>query len=217
MRAVSSSINEPKQRRSRALLERVTEAGLTLLEQEGLEAFTIGAVSERAGVSVGAIYRRFGSKERLLRHLHERVVVQSEERTAEVFDAGRFDGLPTAALVDAAVRALVDLAEERRPLHRAFMRASELDPEIGLRFSTYADLQRERFLALLATRSVDFAHDDPEAAVQVVYRIVYGALFPRLVFPGYDATPGMPWGDRVVDELSRVCTAYLLVPALADR
>lgn len=206
----AAPINEPKQRRSRALQEKVADAGLELLREAGLEAFTIGAVSERAGVSVGAIYRRFGSKEALLRHLHERAMDGQDERTADAFDPERFAALETPALLDAAVRAFVALTGERQELHRSLLQLAALDPEIGARGRITADLQRERFVALLVSRAGDYAHERPEAAAQVVYRLVFGALLPRTALGGYEVTPEMPWSEDVVSELSRACRAYLL-------
>src|SRR6185436_4347782 len=64
------SIRPPKQKRSQESLERVLEASVRLLEENGFDAFTIQDVSQRADVSVGAIYARFGNKESLLRAVH---------------------------------------------------------------------------------------------------------------------------------------------------
>src|SRR4030095_4207181 len=65
------SVRPPKQERSRQSLERVIEASMALLEEQGFDAFTIQDVSQRADVSVGAIYARFGNKESLLRAVHK--------------------------------------------------------------------------------------------------------------------------------------------------
>ena len=62
-----SAVRPPKQRRSRESYERVLEAAHTLLEENGFDGFTIQEVAARSGVSVGAIYERFGNKESLLR------------------------------------------------------------------------------------------------------------------------------------------------------
>jgi AcrR family transcriptional regulator len=65
-------IKEPKQRRSREVFERIVDTALALLAERGLDTFTITAVSARAVVSVGTIYRSFGSKEQLLHYVHDR-------------------------------------------------------------------------------------------------------------------------------------------------
>jgi AcrR family transcriptional regulator len=60
------ALRPPQQRRSRASFERVLEAGARLLEEDGYEAFTLAEVSQRAGVSIGAIYARIDAKETLV-------------------------------------------------------------------------------------------------------------------------------------------------------
>src|SRR5580765_3400878 len=66
-----AAVRPPKQKRSQESLERVLEASIALLEEKGFDAFTIQDVSQRAEVSVGAIYARFGNKESLLRAVHK--------------------------------------------------------------------------------------------------------------------------------------------------
>ena len=65
-----TSSDPPKQRRSRLSAERVLNSSLELLEEHGFDAFTVAEVSKRAGISVGAIYARFGNKEAMLRAVH---------------------------------------------------------------------------------------------------------------------------------------------------
>ena len=59
----------PQQARSRASLRKVLASAEHVLSTGGIDEFTIAAVAEHAGVSVGAIYRRFTGKEQLLRAL----------------------------------------------------------------------------------------------------------------------------------------------------
>jgi AcrR family transcriptional regulator len=54
-----------------------------VLTADGFDEFTMTAVAERAGVSVGAIYRRVGGKEQLLAAVKDRLLSQLEEDLAE--------------------------------------------------------------------------------------------------------------------------------------
>src|SRR6185436_14876416 len=63
---------EPKQQRSRQTLTRLLDAAEALLDENGLDAATVPAIAERAGVSVGVVYRRFRNKDELLRAVYER-------------------------------------------------------------------------------------------------------------------------------------------------
>ena len=55
-----------RQERSRRSQQGILLAGYALLEEGGVDALTVAAVAERAGMAVGSIYRRFGDKEGLL-------------------------------------------------------------------------------------------------------------------------------------------------------
>ena len=61
-----------KQARSRLTVHRLLSAAEALLEHGGLEAATVPAIAETAGVSVGVVYRRFPDKDALLRAVYER-------------------------------------------------------------------------------------------------------------------------------------------------
>src|SRR6202008_2823007 len=69
-----TTVRPPKQRRSRESYERVLDAARALLEENGFEGLTVQEVAIRSGVSIGAIYERFGNKETLLRAVHARLM-----------------------------------------------------------------------------------------------------------------------------------------------
>lgn len=68
-----TEISQPQQQRSRESFARVRAATLELLAEKGPAGVTIAQVSKRAGVSVGSIYGRVGSRSALL------AIVQQEE------------------------------------------------------------------------------------------------------------------------------------------
>src|SRR6476469_4385478 len=69
-----------KQARSRLTLHRLLSAAEALLEHCGLEAATVPAIAEAAGVSVGVVYRRFPDKDALLRAVYERFFATTAEQ-----------------------------------------------------------------------------------------------------------------------------------------
>ncbi|MCP3803774.1 TetR/AcrR family transcriptional regulator [Allokutzneria sp. A3M-2-11 16] len=73
----------PQQARSRKSLHKVLTAAERVLATGGIEEFTVAAVAERAGVSVGAIYRRFTGKEQLLHAVKDQLLGQLETGVAE--------------------------------------------------------------------------------------------------------------------------------------
>jgi AcrR family transcriptional regulator len=73
----------PQQARSRASLQKVLTSAEDVLITCGIDEFTVAAVAEHAGVSVGAIYRRFTSKEQLLKAVKDHLLEQLETGVAE--------------------------------------------------------------------------------------------------------------------------------------
>ena len=68
----------PQQERSTRVLLKVLEAAETILRRDGAEGLTMPAVALEAGVSVGGIYRRFQTKQDLLRAIKDRHLARSE-------------------------------------------------------------------------------------------------------------------------------------------
>ena len=88
----------PAQKRSAETVERILAASLTILDEQGLQAFNTNAVAAGAGVNVGTVYHYFPDKNSILRELFER----HESQRAE-WVAGRLDELATTADVHAWV------------------------------------------------------------------------------------------------------------------
>ena len=65
-------MSKPTQSRSIESFERLIEESSALLAEKGYAEFTLQEVRKRATVSIGSIYRRFNSKEDLIRYLQER-------------------------------------------------------------------------------------------------------------------------------------------------
>ena len=92
MRPVSQPSAEPgfrppQQARSRESLQRVLAAAEHVLATGGVEEFTVGAVADRAGMSVGAIYRRFSGKDQLLYAVKDQLLGQLEAVVGEALRA----------------------------------------------------------------------------------------------------------------------------------
>jgi AcrR family transcriptional regulator len=74
---------EPPQTRSREALRRILRAAEEVLAADGFDDFTMAAVAERSGVSIGGIYRRFDSKVQLVAAVKDRVLTRVEDNIAE--------------------------------------------------------------------------------------------------------------------------------------
>src|SRR3954447_14696116 len=97
-------IRPPLQQRSREAWERILDAGVTLLEQGGYEAFTIAAVCERAQVVPRAVYARVNTKEGLFLAVYEHGISRLLAGQEVFLDDRRWAGLSAEELIRGAVR-----------------------------------------------------------------------------------------------------------------
>src|SRR5579862_121459 len=174
MRAVrgeASQVRPPRQRRSRESFERVLDAARSLLEENGFEGFTVQEVAARSGVSVGAIYERFGSKESLLRVVHGRVM-DSLDAAVSAIEAHAEPGDARAAIV-AAVADYARVAHDHRRILRAFMHLGAIDELIAQRGSRASTDGGRVFKRRILAHRDAIGHPEPELAVDVAFRMVY--------------------------------------------
>lgn len=208
----SATVRPPRQRRSRESYERVLEAARRLLEENGFDGFTVSEVAARSGVSVGAIYERFGSKESLLRVVHAGVMESlSAAQTAILAEVA---GAEPAEVIAQAVAAIAREPIEHRAILRAFMHLGAVDPEIAERGSQASIALGRAFKAVVLAQRKAIVHPDPDLAVDVGFRMVYCTVARQVMYgPAFESDLAITW-DRLLEELSAACVAYLLgVPA----
>ena len=210
------ALRPPRQHRSRASFERVLEAGAQLLTQSGYDSFTLAELTQRANVSVGAIYARVDSKETLVLAIHEREMarIRREHRVFE--DEERWRGLTAHGVVDALVRELAALVLRNEAILRVFMILSATDPRIADAGSQASNELAAVWEARALTRRDEFARPDPELAADVCFRIVYAACVRRVLHgPTFESSRELS-SALLVDELVVICAGYLLGVSEAD-
>lgn len=74
---------EPTQRRSSQRLDALLDAAAEIVDESGFERLTTQMVAERAGASIGTVYRYFPDRVAVLYALRERSVRRFRERVAE--------------------------------------------------------------------------------------------------------------------------------------
>jgi AcrR family transcriptional regulator len=205
-----ASVRPPKQKRSHESLERVLDASIRLLEEKGFDAFTIQDVSQRANVSVGAIYARFGNKESLLRAVHRRAMehIRAEHQVVATVD-GRPDGAARVVIGD-AVRVVAAIFRGNEEILRAFMHLGAVDDEIAKRGSESSSDLAKQFEETVLHHRDEITHPSPEKAVDVAFRMAYCTFARRVMYgPTFESDTLLDWDD-LVDEVCTACAAYLL-------
>ena len=190
----------PQQRRSQERVERILDAAAALLEEQGVAAVSTRSVAERAGVSVGSLYRFFADVDDILRAVALRHVAWlGETLTAAAGDPRERAWRPAlSAVVDAFVAYCAT-----EPGFRALWLGDRLTQRL---------LEAERPIAAVLADRLRQALEPlaPGSAPPLVYRVLVEAAEPVLKLAFRDDPAGDP---DVVAELGRLAEAYL-APAL---
>jgi AcrR family transcriptional regulator len=193
--AAENTRKTPRQARARAMIEVILEAAAQLLEREGEPGFNTNAIAERAGVSVGSLYRYFPDKRAILLALARRETAAHHALVAErATAAGRAaDGLaPDRAMIRDFVHAFDGRAQARRAAIAVLL--AHADP---------AELAAGHAPVEKAVRDTEGRPLSPIQAF-VLTRAVHGAMRAAVV-------EGAPFlqSREFEDELVRLGRAYL--------
>lgn len=96
----------PQQRRSHLTVDAIVEAAAHLLATRGWEASTTNHIAERAGVSIGSLYKYFPNKPSILAEVARRRIRSEVSAIAATLEAHADDprGMPAAMVVATAER-----------------------------------------------------------------------------------------------------------------
>lgn len=208
---MESILLPPKQRRSQARLDRVVAAAVAMLNRGvSYEALTMADVAREAGVSVGAIYTRFPSKEHLLAHLAHEWAVEAESALAEALPEGAGGTLTMQEVLElyfaVGARLFAKHRSVLRPLSLIVRATSSADLRDAVRqFNTKS---HGRLRELLLGFGPQITHGDPAAAVDFAILAGSAALRELVLYqePVSDLVPDVTLLAR---ELARVCLGYL--------
>ncbi|MFF4585632.1 TetR/AcrR family transcriptional regulator [Streptomyces sp. NPDC001388] len=208
-----SSADRPAavQERSRRSQQDILRAGYALLEEGGVDALTVAAVAERAGMAVGSIYRRFGDKEGLLlaiqRAFTENLQAEITGRVSE--ERLRLLRDPAVAVAE-AVGALTDAFRAHEALLRVFLLLGTRHEAVRAEGSRVSAEGNRHFAEAL--RHIPVAHANPAAALDFAYRLTYATIAHRITQGEFlESERPLPWTE-LRTHLQTAVIAYLLGP-----
>lgn len=186
---------EPTQRRSTQRLDALLDAAAEIVDETGFERLTTQMVAERAGASIGTVYRYFPDRVAVLHALRERSIRRFRERVAD--DMAKTELQTWWDVVDVALDACTALYRDEpgfSVVHAGRRETADDDtePEFAHR------------MAMLIEAEFDHDASDPELRFRLGVAIELGdALINR-------AFEREPAGDeRYLAEAKRVVHDYL--------
>lgn len=202
-------IRPPLQRRSQQSLERVLQAGLEVLQEQGFEGFTLQEVSRRAGVSIGSIYARVESREALIMAIYERAMAWTEAQD-EVARAGLSEDLSPRERIETIARNMANDMLGHADVLRVFMRQAPLNADIWQRGAEKSHESSKKFQRAVLEHREDINHPEPELAVDIAWRMVYCTISRRITHGPKFESPRVVSDKKLVRELARAVADYLL-------
>ena len=204
----------PQQTRSRESLHRLLKAAAEILQEKGLEGATIPRIAARAGLSPGAVYRRFPDKDALLRKVVIATLEGADQQTAALLTPELAKRCTLPSIVKTIVgsslgsyrkhtRLLSSIAQFFRA-HRSAAFRREVD-EIETR--TF-----RRVVQFLLHYREDIHHPDPEAAVAFSLAVVAFSIRELVLMEMITDVwaPLLPKTDeQMVQELTSMMLRYL--------
>jgi AcrR family transcriptional regulator len=211
---------EPKQDRSRETQERIVRAALELVAEQGREGPTVPEIARRAGVSVGAFYGRFPTKEALFDHVDRRLFEESAHCWVDFLAPENWRGRHAAEIVREVVRAWVDAVATHLPLNRALTERWRKAPPSGELRSAAAAHYEAIFDALgrlFEERATEVGHEDPRLAAKMLIEVLDAVLVERLTFRDTFLVPHRLSRPKLIEELSALGVGYLGLPTPRTR
>jgi AcrR family transcriptional regulator len=202
-------IRPPLQRRSQESLERVLQAGMEVLQEQGFEGFTLQEVSRRAGVSIGSIYARVASREALIMAIYERAMAWTAQNEQLERDASR-DDLSPRERIETIITDMANDMLGHADVLRVFMRQAPLNPDIWQRGAEKSHETAKIVERAILEQREDINHPEPELAVDVAWRMVYSAIARRITHGPKFESPRAISDRKLVRELARAVADYLL-------
>ena len=204
----------PKQERSRESWRKLMKAAAEVLGQHGVEGTTIPRIAQHAGLTPGAVYRRFHDKEALLEEVILGILERQVERSRTGMTVEAAAQIPLKVFAEQVINGMVMGYRMNAPLLRAlrtFVQTRAHTP-FWKKACKLETISFEHVLQLFLTHKKEIRHPDPRAAIAMGLMMVISTLFEVVVMPT-DLGPlktFLPQDDQELKrELTRMFLSYL--------
>ena len=204
--AAEPTLREPTQSRSRESTETLLEIGRRLIEQRCVDDCSMNEVAAAAGSSVGALYFRFGNKERFVSEVMRRQVDDTAKQIPIFLAEIEAKATSPSEVIEAAIKWFVLEFGKNRGLLRAQIRRALDNPQEWQPFQQIGRDLVDGAIAIIE-RLPELKQDDGwQRGVRVAMQMVLGTLNNIVINrPG----PLDLSDDATSRELSRAAVRYL--------
>lgn len=204
----SDWIVAPQQERSRNSLRKLLLAATGLFIAKGYDETTMADIAREAGVSVGAIYKRFPDKASLLGAVLEGYHRTRYDEILRFTDAERWRGRSAADIVALHVDIMYSAFVHDEGILRLIERRRIVDPAVTDMLIAWNDHVSDNIARLLEPHAFAIPHRDLRTAVRFVHNTIRGSLV-------WATLPTHTPGDQPIRPGSAACKREALRMALA--
>jgi AcrR family transcriptional regulator len=210
----------PQQARSRESLNKLLKAAVEVLGQRGVAGTTIPRIAAHAGLTPGAVYRRFRNKDVLLETAILRILEDQHKLLLLSLPVEAAAGIPFPTLAEQVISSLVVSYRINARLLRAVRQiVQDRDGTVFWKKAAKLEMRTFEYLVdILVTSGREIKHEDPRAAAALGLIMIIGTLLEVVVNPGdIKLWKGLlPKDDKTLKgELTRSFLSYLGVERTA--
>lgn len=176
----------PQQERSRESLRKLLKAAAEVLGQHGVEGATIPRIAQHAGLTPGAVYRRFKDKDALLETMVLGILERQEERTKQGLTPEGAAQIPLPLFAEQVIGGMVltyrmnaSLLRGMRKFVQSRTDTSFYKKALKLEASSFTHL-----IDLFMSHKKEIQHPDPRGAISLGIMMVSSMLHEWIVMPG---------------------------------
>ncbi|MAM39804.1 MAG: TetR family transcriptional regulator [Erythrobacter sp.] len=201
---------KPRQGRSLASFERMLEATRELMLERGSEDFTLQDVSNRGNVSIGSIYLRFESKDRLLYAVIGQELQTIVEREAAMVEAIASQSGSLKEFLAKYIEAYIAFMAEHATMLRAIMQRAAIDPVVSPCGKEAGHKALSGTADVILSFRDEIKGDDPRGKSEAVLHMIFASVARRFgLGVSAEAADPMIW-ERLRPQLSEMAYAYLI-------
>ncbi|WP_430391777.1 TetR family transcriptional regulator [Dyella sp. 20L07] len=173
----------PRQARSRESETKLIKATVEVLGQYGLEGATVPRVAEAAGLTPGAIYRRFPDKNALLERCIIRILEDQLAHLKKVFTKEIAEQSSLRALIEGITRSMLASYRKNAKLIRALRQFVQATDHLAFKRQA-VQLENgtmDYFSDVLMIHQKHMRHPHPKSALTMAFLMVSATLVELLV------------------------------------
>ena len=173
----------PQQARSRESLRKLLKAAAEVLGQHGVEGTTIPRIAQHAGLSPGAVYRRFHDKDALLEAAVLGIMQRQDERIRVALTPAMARQIPLAVFAEQLIRSMLLSYRASAGLLRAIRQFTQgrahtafYRKVVKLEFRSYRYL-----VGLFLVHRREIKHPNPKRAVSFALMMLTSSLIELIL------------------------------------